>query len=594
MINNQTKKVSVFEIILKLWSQITKKRKRQVIVILIIMLLSSVAEIFSLVSAVPFLTVLTDPQLLFEQNTIRNILNSLGIYDSKNLILPICVAFGSLAILATLTRTFNTWISAKVSAAIGSDLSFRCFNKFLYLPYEKQIKQNSSNILSILITEIPITILMLNTILDGIASLIIMSSIILGLFYINPLITFLSIVTLSFGYLLFALLSKDKLKSNSLAKKLNYKSQIQIIQETFGGIRNIILHNSYKFNQKEYLKADYQIRRADALSIFITSIPRYAIECLCLIFLSIVAYFSLTKLGGKFEFSIAILGTFALGSQRLLPSMQQLYRSWSNVKANYASILNVINTLDLKVESPPSFIPKSKSFNSNISLNTVSYKYEKSSPLILNQVNLKIRSGERIGIIGNTGSGKSTILDLITGLLVPSSGEILINGVNIHEKDNEIYLRNWMKSIAIVPQKLFLLDKSIKENIAFGETPENIDLKRIKIAAKIAQISEFIKNYPSGYETMVGERGIKLSGGQIQRIAIARAIYRKAKVLILDEATSALDSKTEKNVINSIQRSDPSITIIMVAHRLTTLTSCDKILEVKEGKIIVKSSLDEE
>ena len=139
-------------------------------------------------------------------------------------------------------------------------------------------------------------------------------------------------------------------------------------------------------------------------------------------------------MGGKFEFSIAILGTFALGSQRLLPSMQQLYRSWSNVKANYASILNVINTLDFKVESPPSFIPKSKSFNSNISLNKVSYKYEKSSPLILNQVNLKIRSGERIGIIGNTGSGKSTILDLITGLLVPSSGEVLINGINIHEK----------------------------------------------------------------------------------------------------------------------------------------------------------------
>ena len=280
--------------------------------------------------------------------------------------------------------------------------------------------------------------------------------------------------------------------------------------------------------------------------------------------------------------AIPILGALALGAQRLLPVLQQVYSSWSSIRSGQASLQDALELLDQPIPDYPdqSFLQPMQ-FMYSINLKQLGFRYSSQTPYVLEKLDLTIVKGSRVGFIGNTGSGKSTLLDIIMGLLQPTEGSLEVDNQAI----SPINQRAWQAHIAHVPQAIFLADSSVEENIAFGVPKDKIDIERVRQAAKQAQIADSIESWPMQYQTFVGERGIRLSGGQRQRIGIARALYKQADVIIFDEATSALDNETEKAVMEAIEGLSKNLTLLIIAHRLTTLKNCTQIVELGAGGI---------
>ncbi len=300
-----------------------------------------------------------------------------------------------------------------------------------------------------------------------------------------------------------------------------------------------------------------------------------------MILISMLAYTLAKQVDGVAK-AIPILGAFALGAQRLLPVLQQAYAAWSGIRGGQASLQDTLDLLDQPLPdhaNQPS--ATALTFMHSISLKQISFRYNQQTPFVLNNLNLTIGKGSRIGFIGTTGSGKSTLLDIVMGLLYPSDGSLEVDGTSVTPSNN----RAWQVHIAHVPQTVFLSDASIEENIAFGVPKDRIDLCRVRQAAEQAQLAGSIETWPEKYQTFVGERGIRLSGGQRQRIGIARALYKQADVIIFDEATSALDNETEQAVMQAIENLSQDLTLLIIAHRVTTLKGCTQIVELSDGGI---------
>jgi ATP-binding cassette subfamily B protein len=275
-----------------------------------------------------------------------------------------------------------------------------------------------------------------------------------------------------------------------------------------------------------------------------------------------------------------VLGALALGAQRLLPALHQSYAAWNSIIGYQSSTKEILEFLDqplLPKSSQPRTAPLP--FKKSIKFEFVKFRYTSETPWVIDNLSFNIPKGTRAGFVGKTGSGKSTCLDLLMGLLEPSSGRITVDGIALDQRN----LRSWQGNIAHVPQAIYLADTSLAENIAFGVPREKLDMNRVKEAARQAHIADFIESSPQGYQALVGERGIRLSGGQRQRIGIARALYKQATVLVFDEATSALDHETEKAVMEAIESLSADLTVLIIAHRLTTLKNCTQIIELNHN-----------
>jgi ATP-binding cassette subfamily B protein len=284
------------------------------------------------------------------------------------------------------------------------------------------------------------------------------------------------------------------------------------------------------------------------------------------------------------------LGALALGAQRLLPALQQVYGAWATIAGSHASFEDTVELLDQPLP-PDAMVPRPAPlpFREEIRFDNVRFRYAGDGPWVIDHLNLVIPKGARVGLVGGTGSGKSTTLDLLMGLLPPTEGSIAIDGLALGGSA----VRAWQACIAHVPQSIFLADTTLLQNIAFGTPPDAIDSERVRLAAQRAQIFEFIDSTPQGFETLVGERGVRLSGGQRQRIGIARALYKEASVLVLDEATSALDNSTERSVMDAIDGLSRDLTVIMIAHRLSTVRRCDTIVELEHGRVVAQAPYDQ-
>jgi ATP-binding cassette subfamily B protein len=357
---------------------------------------------------------------------------------------------------------------------------------------------------------------------------------------------------------------------------------IKVLQEGLGGIRDILLDGNQSAYGLVYSKADRRLREAQASIQIIGASPKFAIEALGIIAIAFMAYWFSTKLEGLLAV-IPILGAIAIGAQKLLPMLQQTFSSWALMQGGREPLKDVLDLLDQPVrkESVDFSGRQGTFFDREIRFDNVSFQYAPDSPYVLRDISLKLPKGGRIGFIGVTGSGKSTLLDLVMGLLKATKGNIFIDD-NLLDSST---LSGWQSHIAHVPQSIFLADATIAENIAFGIPREKINLEQVKIAAKQAQLSEVIEALDRQYDSPVGERGVQLSGGQRQRIGIARALYKKADVIILDEATSSLDLETERAVIQTIESLGEDITVLVIAHRLTTLKNCTQIIELRNGEI---------
>lgn len=580
---------SLTSLLMGLFNHVSLKRRYQFLFLFLLMLIASFAEIVSIGAVLPFLGALTTPESIFVNPLAQPIIQFLRLSSPDELLLPFTVLFCAAALLAGFTRLLALWVSTRLTYAVGHEISISIYQKTLYQPYKIHTQRNTSEIINGILTKTNSSISVIMMAFNFLSSVIMLFFIMLALLALNPSIAILVFGGFGMIYFLITWFFNSRLIVDG--KKIATKSTtlIKSLQEGLGGIRDILIDDSQAIFHKIYREADLPLRRSQGTINIIGGSPRFLIEALAMILIAGSAYF-LSINTESFLDAIPVLGAMALGAQRLLPILQQGYAAWSTMNGGKA---NLVDTLILLNQPLPDYVKCSSSvekiaFTKSISINDISFGYDKDMSLALKNINLKIQKGDRIGFIGSTGSGKSTLLDIIMGLLTPSKGSIIIDGITINKNN----IRFWQSNIAHVPQAIFLTDASIEENIAFGFSKEQINKERVLEAAKKAQIKDFIETLPNKYQTSVGERGVQLSGGQRQRIGIARALYKKADVIIFDEATSALDSETEEAVMSSIENLGNDLTLLIIAHRVTTLKNCSQIIELKNGELIRSDSYE--
>lgn len=580
---------SNYYLLQRLWRHILPKRRKQYFALFILMIIGSFAEIVSIGAIVPFLGALTAPDIVYNHQLAKPLIDFLEITSSEKILLPLTIIFGILAMFAGSIRLLLLWANVKLSFATGADLSIDVYRKTLYQPYEKHIQRNSSEVINTISKKI-------NTIISNIiypvisisSSILILLAILGALLIINPLTSLISIAGFGFIYLAVVLMTKKRTRDNGVIIAIRSTNLIKYLQEGLGGIRDVLLGGDQEKHCKNYNDSDLILRKAEGDNLFLSQSPRFFIEAIGIVMIASIAYYLSLQDGGIYKV-MPILGALALGAQRMLPAFQQIYFGWSNIQSGLASLENVLELLDQPMPKLNDSDLERLNFKNEITLKNIDFSYLKNKQQILSNLNLTIKKGECIGVIGQTGSGKSTLLDLLMGLLNPTNGELLVDGTLISHKN----IRAWQKNIAHIPQSIFLIDASVQKNIVFDYSDEKINKKKLEKATTKAKVAQFIRNKKDKLETIIGENGIKLSGGQRQRIGIARAIYKDSEIMIFDEATSALDSQTEAAIINSLELNKNNKTVIMVAHRLSSLKYCNKIIELKDGQITKIGSYNE-
>ena len=564
----------------RLWQHLESRRKRQLGGLLLLMLLASIAEMFSIGAVIPFLAVMANPEQALAQPAIHRLAEAIGILEPAPLLAAIALGFGVAALFAAAVRVLLIYTSSRLSFAIGANLSSRIYLHTLYQPYIKHLNRNSSEVIAGITSKS-------NNVIGGavVPALMIVSSVMLlltivgMLAWINPLITLGAAVIFGGIYVTMTYFMKRQLARNGKRIADESVRVLRCLQEGLGGVREVLLEGNQQLYCDEYGKADRIMRNAQGSNLFIAQFPRYAIEGLGLFVIAMFAFYQ-SRLAGGLDDMLPKLGALALGASRLLPVLQQAYGSWANIQGSLAELEDVLALLDEDtIDATAAANVPPLAFAERISLRQMSYAY--GDTLVLEDVSVTIRKGDCIGIVGRSGSGKSTLVDVIMGLLVPTAGTLAIDDVRL----TPVNMRSWQMHIAHVPQTIFLVDGTIADNIVFGmagAVPSPAELYQIILAVGLGDL---VRSVDDLYRTSVGERGARISGGQRQRIAIARALVRKADLIVLDEATSALDEKTEAEIITMLQQLDKSKTIIMISHRMATIRHCNRIFRVENGRV---------
>jgi ATP-binding cassette, subfamily B, bacterial PglK len=566
-----------------LWKHLDIRRRLQLFLVFILIIFAALLEVVSLGSVVPFLTAISsNNKYLIPSEVFDGVFSLFGWSMYEHQILLFSLLFGISAVLAGVARLLLLWAQTRLSFSVGADFSVMIYEKTLYQPYAIQISRNSNEIISGVTTKANCMVMnAIYPILTIVSSMLIMIGILGVLFKISPIVALASCIGFGGIYFFIVVFTRKQLVKDSLKISKESDEVLKTLSHGLGGIRDVLLDGTQPYFIQAYQNSELALRRALANTQLISSSPRFIVESLGMFLIATLSYV-LTDGSAGVDHAVPILGALALGAQRLLPLLQQIYANWSAIRAGQHSVLDALNLLDQQM--PLNLASNSSErirFNESLEFKNVSFRYVNSSKWAIKDLSIKFPKGGCIGIIGATGGGKSTLADLIMALLHPEVGEMTVDGQRI----TQLNQRLWQSQVAHVPQNIFLSDATILENIAFGVPYDEIDQFRVENAAKMAQIHEVIASLEDGYLTRVGERGVKFSGGQRQRIAIARALYKRAEVIVFDEATSALDSQTESQVMTQIYRLRKNITIFIIAHRHSTLEGCTEIIEVNDGMV---------
>ena len=565
-----------------LLSKLPPRRRWQLALLALLMLLGGFAEVVTLGLVVPFLAFLIDPLQALQLRFVAQIASIFDLVDPNILRWQFTVLFAVAAVSSAAVRLTIIWATTRIVFSIGHEIGVDVYRRVIYQPYAVHVSKNSSEIIGAIEKVNPIFHILIGLV-NAISAILISISILVTLIIINPTFTVSTIIALGGIYAAIMLIMKKRLEKNSENISQTTNERIKITQESLGSIRDILLdHGQQRFSNR-FKEKDWKLRRAQASNYIIGPSPRFIVEALAILLIAGFAYMLVVSASGLTTV-VPELGAMALGAQRLLPNLQLIYIGITNLRGQEQSVFDVIELLDQPIDEQNLSDLEPLMFENKIHFESVGFQFQADSPMVLKGLSFSIAKGQRIGFLGPTGSGKSTALDLLMGLLTPSTGKISVDGTPLVGKAR----LQWQKNITHVPQDLYLMDASFAENIAFCEAFDDIDLQRVKEVAKLAHIHGFISDKPRGYHSLLGERGVQLSGGQRQRIGIARALYRRASVIVLDEATSALDTEMEAAVMASIEKIDNNLTIIIIAHRISTLKYCDLIYRLVHGRITEK------
>lgn len=568
---------------------LNKKQKGQAIVVAIMAIFSALLETLGVSVIIPFILMMLQPEQLLNNYYVKNILDILGITEVYHVLLITALMIVAIYILKNAFILWFNYVQINFRNRLERDLSILMLRSYIYKPYSFFLNVNSAEIMRGITGDTAGVATVVDSYCglfnEGITCLFIGAVLIV----MNPYLAICLLLLAGIIALIMVVGLRKKISECGIACRQAFAKRYQHAYQAISGIKEINVMKRQDNFLKYFDDASQMASRYNTKYLWVSKLPSRVIETFFISGLIVLVLFSMNTVDNTVML-VAQFGTLAMASVRILPSISNIANAMNTLvyqrlalESAYENIMNLepLYRDSLRLDTGNG-IGKVE-FDGRICVNGITWKYSEGLPNILENLNLEICHGEAIGLVGESGAGKTTLADVLLGLFKPQMGEITVDGKDIFDVNTK-----WHKLIGYVPQNVFLIDDTVRNNILFGVDEKDVDEKQIWHAIEQAQLKEFVENLPQGLDTVLGERGVKISGGQRQRIAIARALYYNPEILVLDEATSALDNDTEEAIMESINNLQGKKTLIIVAHRLTTIENCDKVYEIKNGKALLK------
>tara|TARA_B110000483_G_scaffold121181_1_gene146312 strand:+ start:1147 stop:2919 length:1773 start_codon:yes stop_codon:yes gene_type:complete len=577
----------------RLLGLITHHERKRAVLLLGMILIMALIDMIGIASILPFMAVLTNPNIIEMNNSLNTLFEAskiLGIENKQEFLFALGLLVFILLITSLSVRAITTYVQLRFIQMLEYSMTKRLIEGYLHQPYSWFLSRHSADIGKNVLSEVAVVIGGgIKPIIEIIAKGMVAIALITLLFLVNPKLTLIIGLSLGGAYTSIFYFIRSYLKKIGKKRLINNELRFKSVIEAFGATKEVKVGGLEQTYVERFSGPSYIFAKTQASLGVIAQLPRFFLEAIAFGGVLLVILYMMAQ-SGNFGTALPILSLYVFAGYRLMPALQQIYSSFTQL----AFVGPSLEKLHEDIKSLKPFNENQDqsvlSFNKSITLKNIYYNYPNESRTVLNDINLTIPVKSTVGFVGTTGSGKTTIVDIILGLLQTKKGTLEVDGQIITKKNT----RAWQRIIGYVPQHIYLIDDTIAANISFGVKPEDVSQEAVEIASKIANLHDFVMDeLTNQYQTKIGERGVRLSGGQIQRIGIARALYHNPQVLVLDEATSALDNVTEQAVVEAINNLSKKITVILIAHRLNTLKNCDMIFKLEKGKLVDQGPYDE-
>jgi ABC-type multidrug transport system fused ATPase/permease subunit len=578
----------------KILTILTGKEKRQLFLLLVLMFSMALFQALGVASVLPFISLVMNPELITQNSYLNSFYQYLQFKNTSSFIIFIGLAMLFIILFGNFISALATYAKFRFVWNNNNNISQRLLKHYLFQPYKFFLTRNSSDLTKNILTEVQtLTSGYLIPLLDFASRLLIIVVIVTMVLIVDPLITIFAVIILGGSYLLIYWLIRKKLSLKGKGRLAANRERFKIVSEAFGGIKELKASGRENYFLEKYAGASSQLSNLQAWNALVGFIPKYVLESVA--FGSVIALVLILLIfKGEAQSVIPLVSFFAFAGYRLMPAIQDVFQTSTQIKFNQATLDHIYQEMiNIKTQSLSekdiNKNPQPLDFKQQIKLENITFSYSSMEDKVLEDVNITIKKNQKVGIVGATGAGKTTLVDILLGLFIPEKGQMTVDGIRIDEEN----VQSWQCILGYVPQQIYLSDDTITGNIAFGIPDSQVDFEKVKKAASIARLDDFINRLPDGYDTVVGERGVRLSGGQMQRVGIARAVYHDPQILILDEATSALDNITEKEFLEALEALAEVKTLIIIAHRFNTVKNCDTIIMLDEGRVEAVGSYDD-